>query len=141
MFGTLVKQGRREDGGMYCSFAFSELDPLPPVLLLFFLNWVLPTESFMLHKWTHVLHGIPSYLNCCLNWEGRAKGLSWPSLFFCLQQWYITRRNASTNMAVNTPAITGPTPSRKRTQVRNLEAVWAAAVEFKYSIPHSSSDI
>lgn len=44
-------------------------------------------------------------------------------------------------MAVNTPAITGPAPSRKRTQIRNLEAIWAAAVEFKHCIPDSSSDI
>lgn len=25
-------------------------------------------------------------LSCCLSLEGRAKGFSWPSLLFCLQQ-------------------------------------------------------
>lgn len=88
----VVKQGRKEDGGMDVSLAFSELDPLPQgvfclgFFVLFCFYHMLLTKNFMTHKWTQVLSGTPTYLNCCLSFEGRAKGLSWPSLWFCLQQ-------------------------------------------------------
>lgn len=123
---------------MHPGAAFPELDP-PPHHQLFHL--VPHTESTNIRNGPQVLHGTPSYLSCCRSLEGRAKGLSWLSLLFCLQQWYRSARATSTKTAENTPASTGPTPSRSRTKRLRRCLRHSSGFQTTYSDSCSDTDL